>query len=639
MNKIFSLLFLLVLLFSGCSENQTPEQEVGDRADKAYRIFLEAKSVEDIDRKIRLLSMAASHINAPHDTLLTEILDHQIYYYDTKKAYDSSLHYANRMIELARETGDTATLAKGFYRRGRLHLYQGDHLNVLKDMHESQKYYLLAGDSISAGKRLVELGIAQYRLGDFSGSQARQIQALRLLKGSKDSIYLSRIYNNLAMTYKQLKDFNEAIDEYSTALNFVPTRKDSLSVLYNIANLYTEKEEYTKALQIYDSIIPLTTEKTLLNRIKNNYYFTLWLEGEANVEDSLKQIMVLRQDENDLEGLLSSYDHLVRINQKEEPQEALQFARQHYELSNRLKSVTDQMVALQSLVRLSPPGDDRQYALEYMRINDSIVTARNRVKNLFAKIEYDEEQKLREINELEILANTQKLELLQERNRRNMAVSTALLLLISALFIYYFLRQRHKRKTIREIHQTEVRISKRIHDELANDVYNVITEIENPVNLNKEVVLNKLESIYSRTRNISRENTPVDTGPGFAEDLQYMLSHSTPTHARLFLSGFQEISWEKINSEAKIVIFRSLQELMVNMNKHSKASIIGLNFRRTGSKLQISYTDNGIGISSENIKKGSGLQNVENRIVSIDGAFNFQSDKENGFSANILIPV
>ncbi|WP_051205589.1 tetratricopeptide repeat-containing sensor histidine kinase [Salinimicrobium xinjiangense] len=639
MNKAFPLLFLICSLFSGCSENQKLEQQTIERTDKAFRTFQKAKTVEDVGEKLRLLSQAAAQIESPDDTLLTEILDHQIYFYDAIKLYDSSLHYANLMIEKGIETGDTSTLAKAYYRRGRAQLNRENHLEVLRDMHQSQKLYLFTGDSTSAGRRLVELGIAQFRLGDFSGSQASQIQALKLLQNSEDSIFLPRIYNNLAMTYRQLGDLDEAIDEYKNALRIAKTRRDSLALLNNIANIYQEKKDYERSLNLYDSILHLATDKTTFNRIKGNLYYTQWLQNKSGVEDEVKDIMKSRQQENDLIGLMTSYNHLTRMNLKEDPEEALQYAEKYHSLSKKLKSLSDQTQALGYLIQLSPPVQNKKYSLEYMRINDSLSTARNRVKNLFAKIKYDEEQKIKEIKELETLTSNQKLELLQERNRRNLAISTAFLLLASAFFVYYLIKQGHKKKTIREIHQTEVRISKRIHDELANDVYNVITEVENPASLDREVILNKLDSIYSRTRNISRENTPVHTGPGFAEDLQYMLSHSTPAHARLFLTGFQDIAWEKLNAEAKIVIYRSLQELMVNMNKHSEASIIGINFRKNASRLQITYNDNGVGAAAEQLKKASGLQNVENRIVSIGGTFNFQSDKDKGFSANILISM
>ena len=639
MNRLFLLQLLITTCLASCSQNEKPRQRVRSRTDAAYRTFMEAKAVADTDEKLKLLSKAAKEIDSPEDTLLTEILDYQIYYHDLNKAYDSSLYYADQMIERAEKAGDTAMLAKGYYRRGRINLYRNDHLGVLQDMFRSKKYYLLVKDSINAGKRLVELGIAQLRLGDLSGSQESQVQALRLLENSDDSVFLASIHNNLATSYRKLDDADEAIDEYENALRLVSSRHDSLMILNNIANIYREKKEYQNSLRIFDSILPLAADLRLLNRIKDNYYFTHWLHSGANIEDSLKFIMESRQRSNDLTGLLSSYDHLIRINMEEDPKEALEYARDYYDVSREVKSIPDEVKSLAYLIQLSPPGENKKYSLEYIHLNDSLLAARSRVKNLFAKIRYDEEQKLEEITELERLTSNQRLELLHKRNQRNIAISAGILLLGVGFFVYYFLKQRHKKEKLREVHNTEARIAKRIHDELANDVYNVMTQLENSEGQGREDTLNKLESIYSRTRNISRENTPVNTGASFRDDLQYMLSHSTPRHSRIFLTGFQDISWEEINPEAKVIIYRVLQELMVNMNKHSQATIISLNFSKKASELRITYNDNGVGTSTEHLKNGCGLENVENRIVSIGGTFNFHPGKENGFSANILVPV
>lgn len=267
------------------------------------------------------------------------------------------------------------------------------------------------------------------------------------------------------------------------------------------------------------------------------------------------------------------------------------------------------------------------------------MSARDKVKNLFAKIKYDEERKLEEIDQLEKLSVQQHLEMLRTRNQLNIAILLGILIIGSALALYHFMKQRHKKEKIREIHTTEARISKRIHDELANDVYNVITELENPTSRDKEAILDKLENIYSRTRNISRENIPITTGRDYQEGLHDMLSQSTPVHAKLYLLGFDEIPWSKISQESKIVIHRVLQELMVNMKKHSEAAIVSLIFKEASSKLKITYHDNGKGFSSPNLKKGAGLKNVENRIEAIGGFVNFQPEKSTGFSVQILIPI
>lgn len=636
MNRKIRLL-LIIFIFVSCSDtgNFDPEQE---RTDPAFKIFNEAKAASDVDEKLRLLSKAAKKIKSSGDTLLNDIIDHQIYYHDVEKNYDSSFFYANLMINHAKKIEDTAGIAKGYYRRGRSNLYQQKHLNVLNDMFMSKKYYLMAGDSINAGKRLVELGIAQHRLGDFSESQNSLTQALRLLEKSGDSTFLASLYNNLAINYRQLNDLDEAIEEYDNSLRFVSSIQDSLIVLNNIANIYREKENFTKSLQIFKSILPLATDSTLINRIKDNYFFTQWWDGNINTEDSLKVIYKSRQEKNDLPGLLSSQDHLIMVNLEKDPEEALFFAEKYYATAKNLNSVTDAIKALGFLLRLSPPEENRKYSLEYMRLNDSLMTARDGVKNLFAKIKYDEEQKLEKIDELEQLSSIQNLELLQERNRRNLAILFGLLILVAAFFVYYYLRQRHKRATVRKIHETEARISKKIHDELANDVFNVMTELENPQTINKEVTMNKLESIYERTRNISRENNAISTGPEYKEDLQYMISGNTPAHVKTYLIGFDDIIWENYKEETRIVIFRVLQELMVNMKKHSNASIVSLNFSQNTSNLQVSYNDNGVGISQNGFKKGSGLHNVETRIASLGGSLKLQPNNQ-GFSVQIQIPV
>ncbi len=73
---------------------------------------------------------------------------------------------------------------------------------------------------------------------------------------------------------------------------------------------------------------------------------------------------------------------------------------------------------------------------------------------------------------------------------------------------------------------------------------------------------------------------------------------------------------------------------MVNMKKHSKASLVALSFSETKNKINISYTDNGLGT---NLKKSTGLLNVENRISSIKGTIIFESEINKGFKVKITM--
>ena len=214
----------------------------------------------------------------------------------------------------------------------------------------------------------------------------------------------------------------------------------------------------------------------------------------------------------------------------------------------------------------------------------------------------------------------------------------AIIIIGASGFVIYYIRQKAKKKRIREIHKTEARISKRIHDELANDLYRLMTALENLNAPEKLELLDKLEDIYFRTRDISRENLPVKTNQEYSKEVQDMLSQMTPKSAHIYLIGIQEVNWDKISEEAKITIFRVLQELMVNMKKHSMASIISFNFKTENAKLQINYNDNGVGLQPNTLKKGKGLDNVENRMESIGGSFKFQTGNHGGFSVELIIP-
>jgi len=77
-----------------------------------------------------------------------------------------------------------------------------------------------------------------------------------------------------------------------------------------------------------------------------------------------------------------------------------------------------------------------------------------------------------------------------------------------------------------------------------------------------------------------------------------------------------------------------LQELMTNMKKHSQASLVILTMKDVKNKLQITYSDDGVGCE---INKSNGLLNAENRINSLNGKLILHSNKNEGFKATIII--
>ena len=270
--------------------------------------------------------------------------------------------------------------------------------------------------------------------------------------------------------------------------------------------------------------------------------------------------------------------------------------------------------------------DKNPIVTEYKRLADSISHAKQLAENKNAYLKYNvaEEQK-----------KTQASELLQEveSRKRLLYQFLASLILLALIASYFIFRYRYRKAKIEEVYKTETRISKQVHDEVANDIYKVLASLENNPGIKMEV-LDEMEKIYSKTRNISRENSAIDFNEDFGVQLNDLLLGYKSQKVTVVTRNLSKINWEGISDVKKTVIYRVLQELMTNMRKHSMASSVALIFSREGSKIQIRYRDNGVGCD---LFKKNGLQNTETRIASINGTISFESKKDDGFNATIIL--
>jgi signal transduction histidine kinase len=251
---------------------------------------------------------------------------------------------------------------------------------------------------------------------------------------------------------------------------------------------------------------------------------------------------------------------------------------------------------------------------------------------MFASMQYDYIEEKRKVDEAKLELTESKLDEEKQTRYKIIYLSIGSFILLSSIFLYFILKSRHKKEKLIEVYKTETRISKKVHDEVANDVYRVMTKLQSSQMI-QEDVLDDLEDIYTKTRDISKENSAIDVTENFHEILNDLLLSYRNTHINVITKNISKVDWQKVSSEKKTALYRVLQELMTNMKKHSSASIVVLAFNQS-EKLKINYSDNGVGCI---LKKNNGLQNAENRIKSINGTIKFESQINGGFKAKILI--
>lgn len=507
----------------------------------------------------------------------------------------------------------------------------GDVDNALINFYKAKDFFLKKHDSIGAGKSLINIGIILTEKGDYFGAQETSLDATNYFDKRKPSNYefIKSNYNNLGIASYNLKDYDNALKFYNLAIKFSNNILDTRIYLNNKAKTLQEIKKYDEALKIYNKLFRDNSKNKIeYARTLTNLAKTKWLKSPPyNPIPEFKKSLEIRLKEEDKWGQNSSYAHMADYYiRKNKLDSAKFFAQKMYIISKQLKSPDDQLEALQKLIISDNPKNSKKIFLSYQKLNDSIFITRSKAKNQFALIRFDVEKQKLENEQLKSV-----------NLKKNIGITALALLLISGTFWYLKRKKRLQQEKELEVKNTELKMSKKVHDKVANKVYHVMSEVENIPEMDKEILLDKLESIYNISRDISYEGKDPVLENNFAQQLSQMLNSYSSETIKISTIGNEESFWEGLSDNAKVETFYILQELMTNMKKHSQANRVLINFERENNNVSISYSDNGIGIQTYSPKNG--LQNTGTRIKSIGGKINFETKTEKGLKITLLFPI
>ncbi|WP_431135338.1 tetratricopeptide repeat-containing sensor histidine kinase [Psychroserpens mesophilus] len=485
-------------------------------------------------------------------------------------------------------------------------------------------------DTFSAVNSLYYLASLQYKSGSYYESETTIVKALKLLNETKNIKYIKgykKSFDNLlGMIYVEQNNKEKSLELYNMVLSSSESSSDSALVYNNIAVVYKDHDEFVNAQDA------LLKAKAIISRVKDSLQKALILDNlgvvksNMNTSDGLSlmlRALEIRESLKDTSTIYTSYSHLAeyyfRIGNNIKSKE---YALKAYELSNSINSATYKRNALSLLTDMS----DDNYAIAYKKLNDSLYKAQKESTNKFALLKYD----LSESKRKAIQSNLREEE---QRYLKIIYLSIGIIILLVSVFLYFIITSRHKKEKLQEVYNTESRISKKLHDEVANDVFQLMTKVEHEDQIETHVI-NELQSLYYRTRDISKEHVALNDAYPFNEHLAELIENFQDSQANIIVKGISEIHWDEFPEIHRTTIYKAIQELLINMKKHSKASIVALVFHKDKKKLHITYNDNGIGSS---LKLGNGLQNTENRIQAINGTIIFDTKPNKGFKTKITI--
>ncbi|WP_290797867.1 tetratricopeptide repeat-containing sensor histidine kinase [Flavihumibacter sp. UBA7668] len=521
-------------------------------------------------------------------------------------------------------------------------------MELLNSQPDSAFYYFneiatQSADSLEIASALNYMAIIQHNAGDYFGSIETLLAALGYLKEESEEKrpYYQAVYNLLGSNNLTLGNYVDAILYYQQTADLTTDRNFKNIALNNLAMAYQKMGDNDKAIELFSILLKDTVSNPVNQaRVQSNLARTRWLQNKSfNLLPDYWAALQIRTAEKDQWGLNASYSHLADYYSGRRPDSALFYASRMYAVATDLNSVDDQLEALKKLIPLASTDKVKGFVAEYMHLSDSLQAARNTARNQFALIRYEAAKSKAENLEL-LNTNAEKESLLF----RQQLIGGALVLALLGLFIFGMNRQRKRKKQLQlqfeqSLREQQLKTSQKVHDVVANGLYRIMTSIEHNPDLDKAALLDDVEYLYEKSRDISYDEEELrEPMTGYHQKISALINNFGSGSTKIMVAGNDPDLWKSIGQRLKSEVEPILQELLVNMDKHSKASNVLVKFERTDRVLKINYTDNGVGLPAR-LKFGNGLRNTENRIIGLNGWLNFKNNPLNGLKIQIHLPV
>lgn len=647
MKKYSPILFFLILILSACKDTSNTVTNSNNTIQDNINNFIAVSNDLRLDKTKRIRFGDKAYqlaLASKQDTLEYKGLYNKIQI-DLLFAQDSIPYFLKRLKELANKKESNSYLGGYYFHSGTYYNNKNIDSSFI-NYNNSVTEYLKDKDSLRAGYSLLIMANLQRSSSDYFGAESTATAALDCLKNSKNKTYLGAIHNLLGMIYQQLFNYENALKNYEKALEIAENQISKDVISNNIALVHMDNKNYKKAIEILTGLITKNKLDAYIDikaKALDNLGYTYFLNGDDKGLNYMKESLKVKDSIDDKFGLLANCLHLSEYYLKSDPKSSRTFAFKAYGLANFLGNTDDKLDAIELMTKTSSSKRETDSLfLKYIRLSDSIAIVRQQAKNQFAKIRYDSKSAEKESLKYQAENAENKLKAEKAKRRNELLLLTISFIILIVILLYRLLKSRHEKEKFQEAYKTETRIAKKVHDELANDVYNVMTfattqNLEKPEK--REILINSLDSVYLRTRDISRENSPIELGENFPDQLKDMISEYQTESLNVLIKDIYSIEWMKIDDNKKLVTYRVIQELMVNMKKHSGATLAVIAFSNLDKKVQIQYSDNGVGIKQGKTFFKNGLQNVENRIESIRGSLIFDLQTNRGVKLFFTYPV
>jgi signal transduction histidine kinase len=579
LRKILPLLLLLACSFSSIAQVSVRDSiKVFQQLDSVYTEEAENASPKISDIVARQ-DKIAQLLNM--DSLKVKVLMNRGQMLEIAGITEGAMKAYFDALKIALKAGEHWYAARLYYNIGLL--YQG-----LNDIEHSTAYYHNSKQELTAGNKFIDTISLNYEIG------------FNMAVGGNVAGGMAVLKQNLAAAKKAGRE------------------DDIILGLDNICNVYGEIGEYDTALKYLLEIYKYP------EGVESNYRKAVVNEHVAEVYARLKQWAKAQR------YLDTSLHYAELINSRDWKVEG-------YRLQATIYENTGQPAKALAAHKL------------YSQLHDSMYSASYANKATLLSSVHDLERKQAQIALLQKTNQLNASKLEQRQFREKVWAGGGLLALaIAGMGAFAWFQRRIKNmqvdfsRLLLQAQETEKqRISKELHDSIGQNILFVKNQLaRGDVDIPRisETIAHTIDDV----RNISKDLYPNQLDKyGLAASVD-ALAEKVQAATGIFLSADLEEIDTLLDKQARISLYRIIQEAVNNVVKHAGAKAIRVTGSVVKNKVTLMIMDNGRGFDTSAMEskasRSFGLLNMEERTRMLNGRFALQSNSE-GTKITVTIPL
>lgn len=557
---------------------------------------------------------------------------------------------------------DSVLIGKLYLAKGRFFMSKEEIDKGFSNYYKAEKVFTRIKDKRGLCETYIRMSVMLTYLNDYTVAEHYLNKAEEILKQLKDSHQYTRLILIKSSILNKHYKYNSSIKLLQDALNngindiFFEKfdrleLKKALMLAFSFNKMYRESHQLMKEIKkdeyrgniMYELIIDIENKINILKNydaISDYEYYLKKCKGYKNLE------------------LLIYFDYANYLLSIKSIDKVKQIAYRTYKLCKNGSSPFSHLNSLLLLSRADP--SQRLFAItEYDRVVDELLVKKRYQQNNFYKIQL-------ETNQLALA----KVKTERQRNQLLWGLVGASLLSLIIFLIYHnrLFQLRH------EINKKNQKSNARIEELL---VKNQEIEAQTRKHLLRSIameihdnVLNRLASTRYQLFKLhfkQDKQTLHEAMEGIdhiqqVENELRLLTHNLTNESQSatisLLAMIQELidihhevydqeveftvsqwDWEQLPYNTKINCLRIVQEALLNITKHAKATRISIQFIHDTHHVLLRISDNGKGIEAVKTTPGIGLKNLEERAQMMNAKIEVYSTPVEGTTLQITIPI